>query len=182
VLWLLALAVGLAPGLLFGGRLDNFARLHFRWPAVVIGAVAVRAAVLATPLNAVEGAQWLYAASLAIIVAWTGWHIARLPGIWLVAAGAALNLVVVVANGARMPVAMALAGSLVQSGHVGQYTLMGPDTNLGQLADWISLGPIPGAYSPGDLVISAGLALTTFLVARRVPAARTGGQGRPYSE
>jgi hypothetical protein len=43
---------------------------------------------------------------------------------------------------------------------------MRPDTNLNFLADWISIGPIPEAYSPGDLVIAIGIALVVFLGVR----------------
>jgi hypothetical protein len=175
--WLIAIVLGLGAGLATGGRIDNFARLSFRWPGVVLAAVLIRAAVLVTPLNRVDGAQWLYAAALAVIVIWTAWHFERLRGVWPVAVGGALNLVVVLANGARMPVAPALAGSLAVSGHVGQYTLMGPGTRLGWLADWISLGPLPGAYSPGDLVIAVGLALTAFLATRERPGARSAEPG-----
>jgi Family of unknown function (DUF5317) len=166
MVWLLAFGLGLGAGLVTGGRIDNFSRLRFRRPLVVVVAVLIREAVLVTRLNQVDGAQWVYAGALAAIVVWTIWHFDRLPGVWLVTAGATLNLVVIVANGARMPVAPAMAGELVQRGQIGQYTLMGSGTQLAVLADWISLKWIPGAYSPGDLLIGAGLALIAFLGTR----------------
>jgi len=174
MLWLVALALGLLAGILSGGRIDNFLQLRFQWPAVVIGAVLVREAILLTPLNQVEGAQWIYAVALAVIVLWTVWHFRRLPGVWLVTAGAGLNLIVILANGARMPVARALAGSLVARGHIGQYTLMGTGTRLGALADWIALPWFGAAYSPGDLVVAAGLALIGFLGTRARPISTSG--------
>jgi hypothetical protein len=88
----------------------------------------------------------------------------------VVGLGAALNLLVVVANGGRMPVAPALAGVLVQRGHVGQYVLMGSNTNLNWLADWITVsGPvgIRGAYSPGDLVVAVGIGVVAFFATRQ---------------
>jgi len=123
--------------------------------------------VLFTPLNRVDGAQWLYAAALAVIVLWTVWHFDRVRGVWLVTPGGAMNLLVILSNGGRMPVAAALAGTLVQQGQIGQYTLMGSHSHLGFLADWISVPATGGAYSPGDLVIAAGLALVAFLGVRR---------------
>jgi hypothetical protein len=93
-------------------------------------------------------------------------HFYRLPGIWFVTAGGLLNLTVILANGGRMPVAAELAGPLLRLGTVGQYTLMGPDTVLNFLADWIYIPPIPEAYSPGDLLIGAGIALVVFLAVR----------------
>lgn len=85
-----------------------------------------------------------------------------------------MNLVVVIANGARMPVDPALAGSLVNRGHIGQYVVMGGGTNLGWLGDWIGVpGPLGGAYSPGDVVIAIGIAAVAFFATRQGPAAAT---------
>ena len=170
MIWVIALALGLIAGLLAGGRIDNFTRLRFRWPWLVLAAVVVRLAVLLPPLNHVQGAQWIYAVSLGVIVLWSFLHAVRIPGIWLVGIGGLLNLAVIVANGARMPVEAALAGDLLRRGPIGQYVLMGAGTQLNPLADWISIPSTSEVYSPGDLVIAAGLALVAFLVARRKPA------------
>lgn len=166
MIWLGALVVGLAAGLLTGGSIDNFARLKFRWPLLVLAAVVVREVVLLTPIGRLAGSQYVYVLALAAIVVWTILHFDRLPGIWLVTTGGLLNLTVILANGGRMPVAANLAGHLLSRGHIGQYTLMGPDTNLNFLGDWISIGPIPEAYSPGDLVIALGIALVVFFGVR----------------
>ncbi len=166
MIWLVALVVGLVVGLLAGGSIDNFARLRFRWPLLVLGAVVVREVVLLTPVGRLDGARYVYVLALGAIVAWTVWHFDRLPGIWLVTAGGVANLTVILANAGRMPVASDLAGALLRRGHVGQYILMGPDTQLNFLGDWISIGPIPEAYSPGDLVIALGIALVVFLAVR----------------
>jgi hypothetical protein len=163
VLWLFAIVVGLAFGLVTGGRLTNLARLRFRWPWLIVAAVAVRAAVLLTPLNRIEGAQYLYVLALAAIVVWTIVHLNRLPGIWLVTAGSVLNLLVIVVNGGRMPVAPELAASLARHGTLGQYTVMGAQTQLNLLADWISPYPLPEVYSPGDVLIALGLAIVAFV-------------------
>ncbi len=170
MLVIVALVLGIAAGLVTGGRLDNFANLRVRWPWFVVAALVIREVAVATPLNQVEGVQYVYAASLTALIGWTLWHVARLPGIWLVSAGATLNLVVILANGSRMPVAAALAPSLVRHGHLGQYTVMGPGTNLAWLGDWISFGSLPGVYSPGDLISLVGIAVICFVGMR----ARTG--------
>jgi hypothetical protein len=170
VIWLGALVVGLAAGLLTGGSIENFTRLKFRWPLLVLAAVVVRQVVLLTPIGGLAGARYVYVLALAAIVVWTILHFDRLPGIWLVTAGGLANLTVIIANGGRMPVAAELAGPLLRLGTVGQYTLMGPDTHLNFLADWISIGPIPEAYSPGDLLIAIGIALVVFLAERPLRA------------
>jgi len=174
VVWVAALAIGLAGGFASRGRLDNLVHLHFRWPWFVVAALVVREASVLTPLNRIDGVQYVYAAALAALVAWTVWQIERVRGIWLVTAGAALNLVVIAANAGRMPVAPEIAGTLVQRGQIGQYTSMGPGTQLNWLADWIALpGPfervLREAYSPGDLVVALGIAVVVLLAMRTKP-------------
>ena len=171
MVWVAAIALGLLAGFATRGRIDNLAHLHFRWPWLVVGVLAVRAAALLTPLRGVDGVQYVYAVGLAALVVWALWHVKRVAGIWLVATGSALNLVVIAANGGRMPVAPELAGSLVQRGHIGQYVLMASDTHLNWLADWISLRGLVGwgpleAYSPGDLIVALGIAAVTALAMR----------------
>src|SRR5260370_3484851 len=130
MLLLIALALGLMAGVGTGGKIGNLANLRFRWPLFVLAVLIVREGALINPFSRIDGVQYVYAVSLAALIAWTIWHIARLPGVWLVSAGAGLNLIVVLANGSRMPVAPALAGILVVRGHIGQYLVIGPDSRL----------------------------------------------------
>ncbi|MDQ6879232.1 MAG: DUF5317 domain-containing protein [Candidatus Dormibacteraeota bacterium] len=186
MLLLAAVFVGIALGLVTGGKLGNLANLRFRWPFFVVAVLLIREMLLLTPLSRVAGAQILYAVSLAGLVAWTVWHVDRLPGVWLVSVGAALNLIVVAANAGRMPVAPELAargsGILVDRGIVGQYVLMGSGTRLNWLADWLALpGPLgtwlPDAYSPGDIVVALGILVVAFLgTRRRVPKVSVAGE------
>src|SRR5438105_10489195 len=157
MLWVFAIVVGLVFGLVTGGNLTNLARLKFRWPWVIVAVIVVREAVLLTPLNVMAGAQYLYVVALAAITAWTVWHFDRVRGIWLIAMGATSNLLVILFNGAHMPVAPELAGSLLQRGNLGQYTIMSSATHLNLLGDWIKLGPLRAAYSVGDVVIDLRL-------------------------
>jgi hypothetical protein len=180
LLWIAALGLGLAAGLLTGGRVENLTRLRFRWFWLVVAVLFVRAAILFAPsIRHVDGVQYVYLAALTALVAWTVWQIELVRGIWLIAVGSALNLVVIAANGARMPVAPELAGSLVHSGQLGQYTLMSADTNLSWLGDWIA---VPGldrliheAYSPGDLIVAVGIGVVIVLTTRsRTEPSETG--------
>jgi hypothetical protein len=176
MLLLVGLVIGVAAGVVTGGKLGNLSLLRFRWPYFVLLVLVVKEVVLLTPLNRIDGTQFVYAASLAALVGWTIWHIDLLPGVWLVSVGSALNLLVVLVNGGRMPVSPELAarGShlLVDRGFIGQYVLMGPHTNLSRLADWLAFpGPVgtvlPEAYSPGDFVSALGIAVVTFLATKR---------------
>lgn len=169
MLFLIAVALGIAFGLVTGGRIGNLARLKFRWPWLILVALLVREAIVRTPLSRVDGAQYAYVVALAAILAWTAWHIDRLRGIWLVTVGAAMNLVVILFNGGRMPVSPELAGPLLRHGSIGQYTAMGPNTHLNLFGDWIRLYPSAEIYSPGDLLIAIGLAITVF-IATATPA------------
>jgi hypothetical protein len=167
VLFVISIAAGVVAGLVTGGSLARF-RLDVRGGALVIGVLAIRAVTLFTPLRGVDGAQYVWAVTLAAAVAWCVWNFDRLRGIWIVALGGALNLVVIVANGARMPVS---AGVATVRAHVVAYIAMTPDTRLNGLGDWIGIpgtagSALWGAYSPGDLVISAGVVVVVALAMR----------------
>lgn len=164
MLVLVPLVLGLVIGVAAGGKIGNLARVDFRWPWFVLLVLVIREAVLLNPLNRIEGVQYVYTAAQAGLVAWTAFHIKRLPGVWVVTTGAAMNLIVVLANGGRMPVAQSMAGALAQRGHLAQYVLMGPGTNLNWLGDWILFPwPVPGAYSPGDLILALGIGIVVVL-------------------
>src|SRR5258708_31445935 len=174
MLWVAAIALGLVAGFVTRGRIENLARLHFRWPWLVVAVLAIRAAAVLTPLRSVDGVQYLYGVGLATLVGWALWHVKRVAGIWLVAGGSSLNLVVIAANSGRMPVAPELAGSLVQRGHLGQYAVMASDTHLNWLGDWISLRGLVGwgpldAYSPADLTVALALPPSTPLAMQTSP-------------
>ena len=170
--------VGLVVGLLTGGSLRNLLQRRLRWPLVVIAAFVIRELEIRTPLGSAAWGPAIFALSLAVLLAWAAWHHDRLPGIWLVVVGIGMNLVVVLVNGGRMPVALAAAhlgpAQLRDQGTFAQYALAGPDTHLGWLGDWIVLPPpigrlFPQAYSPGDLVSTAGFAVVLFLATRPDP-------------
>jgi hypothetical protein len=174
LLVLVPLVVGALAGLLAGGRPASWADLHLRWPWLVVAALLVREAVALTPLDRIDALRYVYLAFAVVLLAWTVWHFSRLPGIWVVSVGAALNLAVILANSARMPVAPAGAGvRLLELGHQGQYVLMDSSTMLNGLGDWIVLPAWLGrAYSPGDFAIGLGIGIVSFLVSRR-PATAT---------
>ncbi len=173
--------LGLVVGLLTGGRVRSLLELRLRWPLVVIGALVARELEIRTPLAGATVAPALFALTLAVLLAWAAWHHDRLPGIWLVVFGIGLNLLVVLVNGAHMPVAPAAAylgpSQLREHGSFAQYQLAGPSTHLAWLGDWIFLpGPVgrlfSQAYSPGDLVSLVGLGVV-LCMATRTPKSGT---------
>jgi hypothetical protein len=169
LLFIVAIVVGVVAGLAVGGRLTNLARLQFHWPLVVPIALIAREVVLVTPLNRIEGAQYIYLVALLALIGWTVWNLDRAPVIWIVTIGAALNVFVIGVNGGRMPVAPQLAGPLAGRGVIGQYILMSSSTQLNALGDWIPMFGAPAAVSVGDLCVAFGLALSLF-IATATPA------------
>jgi hypothetical protein len=174
MLFLLGCLVGLLAGLATGGSLRGLATLRFRWPLLVVVALVIKEAGTAWPLMYVGITPFLYVVSLAALIAWAAWHARQMPGMWLVVAGMASNLLVVLANGAHMPAyrGTPLVFEFLRRGPVGQYVLGGPDTRLGFLADWIGMpGPLgvifPQGYSPGDLAVMAGLVIVLFMATHR---------------
>jgi Family of unknown function (DUF5317) len=169
--------LGLLAGLATGGSLRNLAERRLRWPLVVVAALVVKELGVRTELGTSSLAPWAFVLSLVALIVWALWHRDRLPGIWIVAAGMCLNLIVVVANAGHMPVPPDLArrgpSILIERGTWGQYTLAGPNTRLPWLEDWIDLpGPLgrlfPQAYSPGDLVAFVGMAVVLFFATRPI--------------
>lgn len=160
MLLLLCVALGLVAGLATGGSVENFARLRLHWAWVAVAALVVREASVITPLRNVNGIQYVYTVSLAVLVLWCVWNIRRLRGLLILTVGAALNLIVVAANGGRMPVASGIASI---HGNVGQYTVMTDGTHLNWLGDWIGLPAHLGVYSPGDAIIAGGIFVVAAL-------------------
>lgn len=165
MLLLIPIVVGAGAGLLAQGRMANWLDTPVRWPWLVVIALVVRETVAITPLRSVDSLRFVYAGFLLVLIGWSLWHVRRLPGVWLMAVGAVMNLAVIAANDFRMPVVASSAGSLVKAGHLGQYTLMDSSTPLSFLGDWIVTPTwLGGVYSPGDLVIGVGAGVVAFLL------------------
>lgn len=170
--------LGLALGLLLGGRFGELARLRFRWPLVVALALVIKDAAFISSLATSPFVGLIYVVSLIALLAWSVWHWRGIPAIWLVSVGVAMNLMVVIANGGHMTVTRELAlkisaktQPIAEHGSYGQYMVASAGTHLNWLGDWISLPqPIhrffPQAYSPGDLVMFVGMVLMLLLATR----------------
>lgn len=179
MLLIVAAVLGFVVGLVVGGDVRRLGDLRLRWPVIVLVALAVKELGVWGPLG--QSRVWapvLYSVSLALLIAWALWHVRRLPGVWIVALGMAMNLLVVLVNGGHMPVSVDLAHrgprQLVEQGYLGQYVLEGPDTRLAFLDDriqlpWLIGRILPQAYSAGDLVMSAGLFVVTLLATHVKP-------------
>jgi hypothetical protein len=100
---LYAVALGVVVGLLAGGRLDGFSRVRFRWAPLAVAGLATQVVLFSAPVSATIGdlGAPLYVASTAavLVVVVRNWVI---PGLPIVAAGAACNLAAILAIGGGM--------------------------------------------------------------------------------
>lgn len=163
----LVLAVGaLLLGLARGGSLDALAATTLRWTWLVVAGLAVQLAALLWSPPWLVGARALLVlilSNLAILVFIAGNR--RMPGLLVADVGLALNLLVIVANGA-MPVSLEAAraaGISSSPANAGiKHEPLDRDTALPWLADVI---PVPGGrevLSAGDLLLAAGIARLVY--------------------
>jgi hypothetical protein len=167
VLLLYAIAAGLLVGAVAGGRIAALADLRIRWLGVAVLGLAFQV-VLFHPIVAERvgdlGPILYVGSTLAVFAALL--RNLSLPGLPVVALGAVLNLLAVIANGGAMPsdpaAWMALTGvAAVPTDDFSNSALMGPGTALPWLGDVFVLPrPIPFAnvFSIGDVLIAVGIA------------------------
>jgi hypothetical protein len=179
---LYAIPVGIVVGLLMRGRLSGIASLQLRAGIVMVAGLWAQVLLFSTPIGDALGSAApaayvtsTFAVLIAILVN------LRIPGLSFVAAGAALNLLVIVANGGVMPAsAAAYAEQSRATADSYSNTAMLHKPALGLLGDVIALPTwLPGTnvISVGDVLIAMGI-VTTLAVAmvraRQAPAIAIG--------
>ena len=188
---LLPIIGGVGVGLVCRGRIARLADLRLRLGWVALLALLVQVVLIfAPPGRSAAGHDPLrlaLAPTLAVLgaVVVANWW---LPGMPLVALGLLANACVIVANGGLMPVSPAAvqrAGVAPSGGRVGMDTSLGErlpgskdvllpaeETRLAWLSDWLVSPPIPRRkiFSPGDLLVAAGITVLLVGAMRRPPA------------
>ena len=178
-----AIAIGIVGGLLLGGRIDRLAEVRFHWAWLALAGLLIQVALFSAPVaDAVgdAGAPIYVVSTLAVFVVVL--RNRSIPGLPIVALGAASNLVAIVANGGWMPAAPGALESIGQ--HIGpDYSnsrelaapLLGPLTDVFAMPSWL---PFANVFSVGDLLIGAGVAVTIAIAMRsRNPAPDVFGAG-----
>jgi len=167
---LIALAVGfvaLVPVL--GGDLRGLGRIELRRPGAALAGLALQVVVTSVVPGADPGLlEALHLASYGL-AAWFVIANAAVPGVLVMAAGGALNLLAIAANGGVMPAsAWAVARSGLDHGEGFANSATLPDPNLLFLGDVIPVpaGPLANTLSVGDVILFAGLALLLARVCR----------------
>jgi hypothetical protein len=188
VLLLYSIALGLVLGRIAGGRVRNLERDHFTWWQLALAGLFVQLALFADPIQERIGAEgpFIYVASTLVVMAALLRNL-RLPGLAIIAVGAALNLIAVVANGGYMPSSAAawleLTGTAaVPVAHYSNSVLIGPQTLFPFLGDiFVFPRPLPmaTAFSLGDAFIAVGAVVFLVLAMRGTAHSRTPRPAQP---
>lgn len=184
---LLAVVVSIAIGYLTGGTLRHVGQMRVRWLPALLGAllaqIAIFSAILGTRDIIHRIGPYIYIATLLVTLGVMLRNL-QIPGMPVIALGAALNALVIIANGGFMPSpeeALRDAGRLenVQEDEreqlEGSYvlsnsTVADDDTNLRFLGDVIAIPdviPLANVISIGDIVIAIGAGIAIVSVMRR---------------
>jgi MFS family permease len=192
---LAGVVLGLAAGLLAGGRFQNLLDVRLRWATAIFVAVVIRFGTeLAVRLNVPTADQLrlpLFAGAFAVLFG-ALWANRTRPGLLVAAAGVLANGVAIVANGGWMPVwrpALELAGFMPSDLVTSFYRLLpeqlGPEWLLraGPFADILPV-PVPlirNVASVGDVMIAVGLGwflFSTLVEGRSGVRVAAGAMGR----
>lgn len=178
---LYAVLLGLLLGLLVGGRPAGLAAIRFRWAWLAILGFAIQVVLFAGPVSDRVGdvlGPIVYVGSTALVLVAVLRNV-RLPGLAIVAAGAASNLTAIIANGGYMP-AGAAARAEVGQGAITTYSnskvianpVLEPLTDVLALPAWL---PFTNIFSIGDLLIAIGVVVAIVVPMWR---ARPGASGK----
>jgi uncharacterized protein DUF5317 len=168
---LYGLLAGIVLGTALGGRLGGLAAVRFRWGWLVVLGLAIQMLIFTAVGDALVGGAGpaLYVLSTAMVLVVVIANV-RLPGLALVAGGAVLNLVAIVANGGRMPADPAALASLGIE-HLDGPTnsvltaepVLRPLTDVFALPVWL---PLANVFSVGDVLIGIGLVVAVAAAMR----------------
>jgi MFS family permease len=170
---------------LTGGRIERLAELRFRRIWLVAGAVALQVALFTAfrgPDNEFRAVAYLvsYVLGMAFVISNR-----RVSGLWLIWAGAGLNLLALAANGGVMPAhpsTLAAAGFLPRLTEVFSNSQPLPSPHLAFLGDIFAVPaswPLHNVFSIGDVCVALGVVVTIHVAAgsRLFPSGR--GQFAP---
>ena len=155
---------------LAGGRLGALAEMELRATWLVLAGLGAQILVISVfPDGAGVLHTGVHLASYACIAAFVAANWTRVPFVWLIALGGALNLVAIAANGGVMPAdpdALAAAGIVTPEGEFSNSTAVS-DPKLLFLGDVLYLPsswPVHNVFSVGDVLILAGALLAMHCI------------------
>ncbi len=169
---LYALVAGVLAGRLLGGRFEGLARTRLHWPWLALVGLFVQVVLFSPPVTERIGELGppIYITSTFAVLVFVLRNLS-VPGFLLVAAGAASNLVAILANGGYMPAspeALATAGAGGTERYSNSRALSEPA--LKPLTDVFALPsavPFANVFSIGDVLIAVGIAVTIVAAMRQ---------------
>jgi len=168
ILVLIVIGVAIVVGLAAGGSLRRFERVNVHWWGVALAGLLLQGVSLSGRLSApLDSIALLGSYGLLLAFALVN---RRLPAVWLVVAGLALNVLVIAINDG-MPVsasALETAGSGAESllgAGTGKHHVMHDGDSLTPLADVIGIpAPVGAVISIGDVLLYAGIAILVVAI------------------
>jgi hypothetical protein len=184
---LVVLSCALCLSLATGGRLRYIEKFHLKALPLGVGAFVVQLLIFTSRGESLLGALLprVYILTLLMLLAFLLVN-RRVFGVPVLLVGLMLNLLVIGANGGRMPAdpqALVATGQsshaeeLVRDGTAANVVLMSDRTHLNFLGDYIVLpllGDMGSAYSTGDLLALAGEAALVYGMVRAGRKAHAG--------
>lgn len=167
-----------------GGSLKSLADTQFRWLWLLFAGLAIQlGAQIWAPawLDGWAGTAVIVGSNAIVLVFLVANR--EKPGIPLIVAGLALNVIVIAANGA-MPVSVAASRSAgVPAPPLGrsdiEHERLGDDTKLPWLADVLAIPHLQQVFSFGDVVLGLGVADLVYRRASSGKARRTSPDENP---
>ncbi|MFL5686425.1 MAG: DUF5317 domain-containing protein [Chloroflexota bacterium] len=170
---LIAIPIGVAVGLLLGGRIERLSQLRFEWAWLAVLGLVIQVVLFSTTFAdsfppGVGEAIYVASTGMVLIAVWRNLAV---PGLAVVAVGAISNFAAVVVNGGVMPttvVALRTAGLGTETGFSNSALLADPA--LAPLTDIFAIPaalPMANVFSIGDVLIGIGLVVTIVLGMRR---------------
>ena len=175
---LYAIPLGILAGYGLGGRLARLGDIGFRWGWLALAGLAVQVVLFSGPVADAVGSAGpvIYVASTAAVFVAVLRNLA-IPGIALVAIGAASNLLAIAANGGVMPAspdAVAALGAPDGVGFSNSVVMADPAlrplTDIFALPTWV---PFANVFSVGDVLIGLGVVVVIAAGMRTPPRATT---------
>ena len=168
---ILVVFVGVAAAAvpLLRGRLLNLAELKFHKRWLLLLALGMQLPLILTSGPRTPLREAVYVASYLVAIAFLYFN-RRIPGIWLIAVGAGLNLIAIAANSGVMPAsphALAAAGLPTQpsNSYINSMALHSPRLLfLGDVFAVPRSWPLSNVFSAGDICIALGAAVAIHRV------------------
>ncbi|MCR4402071.1 MAG: DUF5317 domain-containing protein [Firmicutes bacterium] len=180
----------LVVGKLRGGTLSSLGGVPFKRVECIVASLVIETAIVGFGLRgtSVVRAVAPYAFFLGyVLLLYAIWENRRIRWMPLIGIGVALNFLVILCNGMRMPVSadmldavgMARQVASIEAGNVLTYRLIDSGTRLWQLGDVIPIGwpyPIHRVISVGDVLMAVGvfLLIQHAMLANGSPRTRLG--------